>query len=1362
MEGMVVMAAQVSVTMPRHELYGVVRTIPTAFRADTDRDLLTSKLTSSCHFGIKNRTPANGGTGPTIAGTDGGAPEEPFVSDTNSDRDPAMIATSIRSRQDFAHFLTELRERAGFTVRDVAKAVGIPDSTIGGYFGGRHLPPIKPARLFTDILRVCGVDSEDEFEAWRQALGRVRRAPGRRPSDAPVPYRGLESFQPEHAQWFHGRDKLARVLVERVAHQWPHGGPVIVVGPSGSGKSSLLRAGLIPAFCGCESPVAGVPSWQAVLFTPGAHPTAELDGQLARVSGDDVGLLIVVDQFEELFTLCSSYAERRAFLTALSDAQRSSRATLVVLGLRADFYPHASRYPELVDALQDAQVLVGPMSKSELRHAIVEPARTARIDVDEGLVELLLRELEPSPHGSPESAHEPGALPLLSHALHATWQRARRGTMTIVDYTATGGISGAIAYTADAVFDSLTEAQQPVARRLLLRLVHLGDRVADTRRHVPYTEILPEGTNDEAAAVSEVLDTFVEQRLITADTETVNITHEALLTAWPRLRGWIDADRAGLRIHGQLAQDAKTWREADRDVSALYRGGRLITTQEWATDPDHRRDLNPLEREFLDASIHQQDTEQRAQRRRTRQLRRLVAALTALVLIAAGLTTYVFRQRATAITERDMAISRQVAGEANRLRDHDVALAKQLAVAAYAISPTPEARGSLLDATANTSATRIVGPEGAMQALAVTPNGQLMATGGTDKTVRLWRLGHRSRATPLGTPLTGPTETVFTASFSPDAHLLAAAGGDRTVRLWNITNPTAPVPLNPLPAAGNTIYSIAFSPDGRMLAAGSADNQIHLWNLTNPTVPVSMGSLSGFTDYVQTVGFSTDGATLAAGSADGTVRLWDTSSGIRAEPLGAALTGPARKVFSVAFSPDGHTLAAGSADKNVYLWNIARRDAPKPLGDPLTGATSWINAIAFSPDGQTLAAGSSDASVRLWDLATRTTSLKLPHPSPVTALSYTTDGMTLATGATDGVARLWTIPGPIITDSADTIFNAIFGPDGKTLITGSGATDAKFRLWDITDIQRPTRLGPPRENPIESNRAVGSTALTPDGRTLASGGVDGRVQLWNIEDPEHATPLGPPLPGPTAQSQFVTFSPNGRLLAASGDEHTVWLWDITNRTHPGPPTAITGPSNNNLTLAFSPDSQTLAAGSLDKTVWLWDITNPTSPSHLATLTGPVNFIYSVAFSPDGHTLAASSADKTVRFWDITNRAHPTPLGPILTGPSNYIYNISFRPDGRMLAASAADQTIWLWDITDFHQPEHLATLTVAGSAVNSVMFSPDGHIIAGSSYDRTARLWLVDPEQAITYICTISGDPITPAEWNQYIKGIPYRAICPP
>lgn len=1267
--------------------------------------------------------------------------------------------TGVQTRQDFTRELTLLREQAGHTVRDVAKAVGIPNSTAGGYFGGRHLPPITIPNVLTDIVRFCGVVDPAEIDEWRLALVRVRRQPGPRPTDAPTPYRGLESFQPEHAEWFHGRERLTTALVSRVISRRSEGGPVIVVGPSGSGKSSLLRAGLIPTLA--QSRNVAPMTWTSVLTTPGAHPMAEFAKRLESL--DPVprdGQLIVVDQFEELFTLCTSETERREYIAALcAVASRPGPATSVVLGMRADFYPQASRYPELVCALQEAQIVVGPMTADEVRQAIVEPARQARLDVDDGLVELLLRDIAPRRGDLPGEAHDVGALPLLSHALLATWQRAQRGRLTIADYQATGGISGAIACTADAVYDLLTERQRDIARHLFLQLVHLGDRAADTRRRVPYAEIMSD--DDE---VAQVLDLFVEQRLLTVDADAVDITHEALLSAWPQLRGWIDSDRADLRVHRQLAHDARVWSEAGRDQGGLYRGGRLATAQDWSADPAHRRNLSLLEHEFLDASVAQQASDQRSRQRRTRQLRRLVAALTVLVLVAGALTAYVFRQRTDAIAQRDMAISRQVAGEANQLRDHDVALAMQLSLAAYRISPTSEARASLLDTTGNSAATRILSQEGATQTIAFTPDGRVMAAGGTDTTVQLWRLGDNPRAVRLGQPLRGPTDTVYSLSFDRSGTRLAAGGGDKAVRLWDVSDPAQPSLLGaPLAGARNTIYSVAFSPDGRVLAAASADKDVHLWDISDSRRPVPLAPLTGFTNYVQSVVFSPDGHTLAAGGADGTVRLWDVTDLTRPVLLGVPLTGAARKVLAVAISPDGRTLAAGSADKNVYTWDIADRVVAQPVGSALSGAGSWVNAVAFSPDGRTLAAGSSDNNVRLWTLATRTTSHLLPHPGPITAAVFTDDGNTLATGAADGVVRLWVIPGPVMADAIDSVFNVQFGPDGTVLATASGAADGQFRLWDVKDSRRPRMLGKPVTNPHAGNHFIGTADLSPDGRTLAAGGLDGRVQLWDIEDPAHPVPLGEPLSGRFSPPEYLafSFSSDSRLLAFSGEDNAVWLWDISDRMRPRPVSRpLTGPTNYVYSLAFSPDNKTLAGGSLDKTTWLWDVSDIHHTKPVATLTGPANYVYSVAFSPDGKSLAVGSADKSVRIWDITDQAHPALLGQPLAGPTNYVYSVAFSPDGNTLAASSADKTIWLWDTKDPRQPVHLATLTAASGAVHSVKFSPDGRTIAGGSADRTARLWIIDPGAASRYICEVVGEQITEAEWRQYISGLPYQNIC--
>ncbi len=415
--------------------------------------------------------------GPGAVGPRGDQPEPAAPPEAAGDLgqpDPRRIA----GQPDFGRELTLARQRAGLTVREVARAVGIPASTAGDYFAGRHLPPPSQPGLLPRILRVCGETDPARLSEWASTLHRIRRGPGRRPAATAAPYRGLASFQPEDAAWFFGREDLTERLVGLVTAPPPPGVPLIVVGPSGSGKSSLLRAGLIPS-------LPDRPAGKLALFTPGAAPLRELARQLAGLDPDpadrdtpaqvsrieaalhsdpgqapglagqltpdgrDPGLLIVVDQCEEIFTACRDEVEQHHFIAALCAL---SGPAVVVLALRADFYDRALRYPELARALQERQVVVVPMTRDEVRRAIVEPARLARLDVEDGLVELLLRDLAPhSPDWTPVAAHEAGALPLLSHALLTTWSRSH-GRLTVADYQASGGIRHAIARTADQVY----------------------------------------------------------------------------------------------------------------------------------------------------------------------------------------------------------------------------------------------------------------------------------------------------------------------------------------------------------------------------------------------------------------------------------------------------------------------------------------------------------------------------------------------------------------------------------------------------------------------------------------------------------------------------------------------------------------------------------------------------------------------------------------------------------------------------------------------------------------------------------------------------------------------------------------------
>ncbi|MFE2583685.1 AAA family ATPase [Streptomyces sp. NPDC059378] len=1069
--------------------------------------------------------------------------------------------------------------------------------------------------------------------------------------------------------------------------------------------------------------------------------------------------VVIVDQFEEAFTLCADETDRRIFIRLLHAACTPPDPTapgapdggpdapppvLVVLGIRADFYEQCLGYPELSDALQHRHMVLGPLTTTELREAVTGPARAVGLELEPGLAELITREVSAD---GPRGAHDAGVLPLLSHALLATWQRRKAGRLTLAGYRAAGGIQGAVAATAEQAWSGLDPAARTAARLLLLRLVRLGEDTQATRRRGTRRQLAEEST--DPGKTEESLEALVRARLVTLDSETVEITHEALLHAWPRLRDWIDEDRNDHLVRQRLEEDGRSWEGSGRDLSLLYRGSRLEQARTWAKTAGDTF-LTRSAMEFLAASV-------RLRRRTVWLSRSAVSALVVLALLAVGSAVVAWQQRNDAVFE-------QVVAEADRVQYTDPSLSAQLDLVAHQLRPDDEGANNRLVSIVNAPlATPLLGHTGAVYLTSFSPDGRLLATASYDRTVRLWDVSDPTRPKPLGKPLTGPTSWVSSAVFSPDGRTLAAAGDDGTVRLWDMADPARPRPLGrPVQGHGGTIYLLAFAPDGRTLAAACEDHTVRLWNTADPGRPEAIGALRGASAAVRSVAFSPDGRTLAAGGDDNTVRLWDTADPRRPVRVGSALTGHTGTVHSLAFSPDGRTLADGSADDTVRLWNVTDPAAAVPLGAPLAGHTGPVWSVAFSPDGTMLAAASADSTASLWNVADPAYPSQVGEPlagssGEMYALGFSPDGHTLATGSGDSKVRLWSIP------TSDMIGRiGAFRPDGRVLATA--ARDQRVRLWSVRTPGRPVLLGKPF-TPEEGD--VRSLVFSPDGRTLAVLTGSRAMQLWNVADPARPVPYAPPVALRTryAGPDTLAFGPDGHTLATAYDDRTVRLWDATDPARLRPlGTPLTGHRGYVYTLAFSPDGRTLASGGADDTVRLWDVTDPAAAVPLgAPLAGHLGPVNTLAFSPDGHTLAGGSDDDTVRLWDITDPGRARRLGSPLTGHTEAVVSLTFSADGRTLASGGNDNTVRLWNIADPSDATPIGqSLSPNAKTGNFLSFGPGSRLLGVSSGADTVRLWNLDADAAIRHICSTTRGVLTPAKWHEYLPRLSYDPPCAP
>ncbi|WDN56682.1 hypothetical protein [Streptomyces clavuligerus] len=1228
----------------------------------------------------------------------------------------------------FAHELRALRRAAGSpTYRAMAEDTPYSAPTLSGAASGERLPSLPVTLAF---VRACGGDEA----AWTERrLKAAADGSATTPDDGTgAPYPGLARYGTEDRAHFFGREELVADLLELTRHH-----PVAaLVGASGSGKSSLLRAGLVPAVQ--EDPATDAAVIR--ILTPGPAPFRTHQALLTP------GALLLVDQFEEVFTLCRDPAERDAFIGLLTGPGRRA-----VLAVRADFSGRCAEHPALAAALKESVLLVGAMTPEQLRAAVVGPATAERLIVERELTARIVA----------DAAGEPGGLPLLSHALLETWRRRRGRTLTAEAYEAIGGMRGAVAHTAEEVFTALGPHERQAARALLLRLISPGDATEDTRRSAARAELPP------GPAAGHVLERLVRARLLTVDDGTVDLAHEALIRGWPRLRGWIERDRDRLRLHRRLTDAARTWDRLGRDEGALYRGAQLAAAREaFAPFPDGtaedrahpgstRRTLPvdggpdgaaiPLtdgERDFLTASLRADDDRLRAAQRAARRLRLLTAALSALLCLTAVAGLVIQRQNTVAERRAVESEARRIAETARSVRASDPRTALRLGLAAWRLAELPETRRALFEAADQPLTDRFDLPE-------------------------------------IPADLE-PHENDDNSSWpvlSADGRTVSVVGPDRVAR-WDAATRARLPDLPGLGAAADRM--LAIDPDARRVAYGNRDG-VRIWDTAagRPT-----GGPFGPRGSHQEGWFGPGGRLYVSYRPGAGLTLWDTRTGRRL----LAVPGKQTPVRLVTLSADDGLLAFCPSGGRLQLWDTG---SGRRLATPGASGICAAESLVPAPDGRSFAV-STEGGVRVWDARTGRTLHRIPARGSATT-AFGSDGTLLATLDSAGVG-LWRLttgapPRPLLRVPRGAMNLAELRIDPDTGALRSLEYQPSLTLWTFA-YDRAAAQGP-------GAAPLGRAAYSPDGTRL----VTHRAGAYRVRDAADGRVLAV-LPGPggavgCGECVPMAFSPDGRHFGYADASGRLTVRDLVtgvSRSAPAPPSfdgglsvgaggteiraSRSGPGHKSVDRLRLPERG--GSGSRGWSTLLAGVHGPvlgTTPED-AVLTGRRTLIeprtgrartvlpgaghaHAVAFGPDGAHTALTGADGRVTLWRSGGRAPLAELAP--ADPAAAFRGRppapAFSPDSRWVALADTAGRITVRDTAAPRSPG--LVVTTGRAPVLALAFSPDGGELRVTTAHSVHRAHSLDPARAAAVVCARSGGGLGEEEWRTHLPHLPHRKTCP-